>query len=143
MQVEGVVTRLDGTRAFVQVRRSGGCGRCHEAGGCHGGVLNDAQGRHCQEYLVDNSCAAPAGATVAVEVPEGAALKAALLAYGVPVVALLTCAGLAQSIYESDLGTLLGGALGLVLAAAGVHGLRGGGWASVAKPRIVQILFRP
>lgn len=140
MEVEGIITRLDGPRAFVRVQRSVGCGRCHEPGGCHGGVSSESRTQHCQEYAVDNACMAPAGAKVSVEVPDGATLRAALIAYGLPVTALLGCAALGQAVYASDLGAALGALAGLGLATLAVKGLKRSAWVRSAQPRIVNVL---
>lgn len=140
MQVEGVVTRLDGVRAYVKVQRIGGCGRCHEAGGCQSGSLADPLSKRCQEYAVDNPRGALPGARVAVEVPDGATLMAALLGYGVPVVGLLLGAAIGQYLAASDLGAVVGGSLGLFLAVVGIRGVRRSDAVRSAQPRIVDIL---
>ena len=111
MQAEGIVVRLVGARAYVKIKRSGGCGRCHEVGGCGGVGQDDA---HCEEFVVDNSFGAQNGQRVSVDVPEGATLTAALLAYGMPLLAILLGAGLASWLWQSDVAVALGagGALG-------------------------------
>ena len=140
MQVEGIVTRLDGTHAFVKVLRVGGCGRCNEAGGCQSGSLADPLAKRCQEYSVDNPEGAQPGARVAVEVPDGSALKAAFLGYGIPVFALIAGAGLGQQIQGADLGALVGGAMGLGIAVSAVVAMKQSRFVQSARPRIVQIL---
>jgi sigma-E factor negative regulatory protein RseC len=140
MQVEGIVTRLDGSRAFVQIQRSGGCGRCQEAGGCQSGSLADPLGKRCQEYAIENPDDAQPGSRVAVEVPDGATLIAALLAYGIPVAGLLVGAAIAYARFRSDLGTLAGAALGLGAAITMVRVFRLKSFARLAQPKIVRIL---
>jgi sigma-E factor negative regulatory protein RseC len=110
VQTEGTVVRREGVFAYVRVVRSGGCGRCHEIGGC-GGQGHES---HVEEFFVDNVFGAGAGQKVCIEIPDGATLKAALLMYGVPLCALLLAAGLAYWIDTSDLVVALGAAVGLL-----------------------------
>jgi len=138
VQAEGIVVRLAGTRAYVKIKRSGGCGRCHEVGGC-GGVGQDDS--HCEEFVVDNSFGAQSGQRVSVEVPEGATLKAAMIAYGLPLLAILLGAGLASWIWHSDLAVALGAATFLVLALLVLYGLQGSGVLRGVRPRITGTLL--
>lgn len=137
MQAEGVVVELSGKKAWVQVERTGGCGRCKEPGGC--GAESDAE-RRCSRYLVDNACAAPLGAQVGIEVPEGAALTAALLSYGVPLTGLLLGTLLATVLSAQALAAPLGAVLGLVLAFAGLRLALQGGRLRHLRPRITAVI---
>lgn len=107
MQAEGTVTRLEGSIARVSVLRQQGCGRCHEPGGCGG----QGHGERCQEFLVDNAFGARPGQRVRIEVPEGATLKAALLLYGSPLLALLFGALLGRVSGLGDAAVALGAGL--------------------------------
>lgn len=136
MQSEGVVTRIEGARAYVKVIRTGGCGRCHEVGGCGGVSQNESRN---QEFLVANAFGASAGQRVRLEIPDGATLKAALLAYGLPLLALVFGAGAAFFVWQTDLAAALGAAGGLLFAVLGVYGLRGTGFLQRAQPRITGL----
>lgn len=136
MQSEAVVTRLDRTRAYVKVMRAGGCGRCHEVGGC-GGVSQDES--RCQEFLVENVFGASAGQRVLLEIPDGATFVAALLAYGLPLLALVFGAGSASFFWQTDLAAALGAVGGLMLAVLGIYSLRGVGFLRRARPRITGL----
>ena len=138
MQSEGVVTRIEGSRAYVKVRRSGGCGRCHEVGGC-GGVSQD-ESRN-QEFLVVNSFGANAGQRVRLEIPDGATVMAALLAYGLPLLALVLGAVVASFVWQTDLAAALGAVIGLLFAVLGVYCLRGIGFLQRAQPRITGLVL--
>lgn len=140
VRVEAVVTRVEGALAWVQaIREEGGCGRCHEPGGCRTGMLNDVLGARCQEYAVDNALAASVGARVWVEVPDGLPLRAAGWAYGLPLLGLLCGAALGQWL-GGELSAAGGAGFGLLLA-WGLVGRQGRmaaqtGW----RPRLVGIV---
>ncbi|MDP5240856.1 SoxR reducing system RseC family protein [Uliginosibacterium sp. 31-16] len=136
MQAEGIVTRVEGALAYVKVQRSGSCGRCHEAGGCGGGI--EASG--CQEFLLDNAFGARPGQSVCLAVPDGAALKAAFLVYGLPLLAILVGAGGSFFFFESDVAAVTGGGLGFLLASLLVYGSRKAGFVQQTQPRITGIL---
>jgi len=117
----------------VKIKRSGGCGRCHEVGGCGGVGQDDA---HCEEFVVDNSFGAQNGQRVSVDVPEGATLTAALLAYGMPLLAILLGAGLASWLWQSDVAVALGAGGFLLLALLMLYGLQRFGLLKGVRPHI-------
>lgn len=119
MRVNGVVQRVDGAYAWVDVSVAQGCGRCNEPGGCGGVNIAKPFGASRQVLRVLNDSGAVAGEPVGVVIDDGVPLKAALRAYVAPV-----------------LGVLAGAALGTVLApagsvdlSAGLGALTGGGLA--------------
>lgn len=118
--------------ARVRVQRSGGCGRCHEEGGCG----NTADSR-CDEFVVLSEFDVKLGDKVRIVVPEGAALRAALLAYGLPLAGLLIGAALGFLLAGTDLACVLGGGVGL---GAGLLALRMGRHRGAARPRVAAIL---
>ncbi len=133
MQAEGVVVRCEGARALVQVRRSGGCGRCDEPGGCGG-----SGAASCSEYLVSNPVGASSGQRVLIEVPEGSALRAAALAYGLPLAGVIGGAFAGTWCWGGgDAGSAAGGVGGLIVSLLFVRGL---GPMKIARPRIAGIL---
>lgn len=136
MQAEGTVVRLEGAHAHVKVMREQGCGRCHEVGGC-GGQGHDSK---CQEFVVDNTFGAHMGQRVRIEVPEGAALTAALLMYGVPLLALLLGAGLGRLVSPDDAAVAAGAGVCLVLALLGLRLTRRMSFVDHARARITGTL---
>lgn len=134
MRVEGTVMDVRKDRAVVSVTRVGGCGRCNEPGGCGGGQAS------CEQYNLSNPAKASPGQRVEIELPEGGAFKAALLAYLLPVVGMFLAVALGQSLNWAEvpqfLACLAGGAFGLLL---GRWAMRQG-WIEVAAPRIVRIV---
>lgn len=132
VQAEGIVITQEAGLARVKVQRSGGCGRCHEEGGCG----NSAESR-CDEFVVLDALDARPGDRVRIEIPEGVALRAALLAYGLPLAGVLIGAGLGYVLYGSDLAGVAGAVAGFI---AGLAVLRGGRNKGGGRPRIAAIL---
>jgi sigma-E factor negative regulatory protein RseC len=114
--IQAVVRLVDAGGALVEVAQ-GGCGRCHEKGGCGGQNLTQMFCSGPRQYRVDNAMGAAVGDHVTVAVSPGSLKKSANLAYGLPVVALIAGA-LCGNAVAGDLGAMLGGAVGLVAAFA-------------------------
>ena len=112
--VRAVVRALDGGDALVEVE-SGGCGRCHEAGGCGGQQLTQMFCGGAKSYRVANTVGAQPGDRVQIAIGAGRIRQTANLAYGLPLLALLggAFAGLGLA---GEAGAMLGAAGGLLLA---------------------------
>lgn len=132
MQADGVVVDSAGGVARVKVRRNGGCGRCSEPGGCG----NAAESR-CDEFVVLNELNVRPGDQVLIDIPEGAALRAALLAYGLPLAGIVCGALTGFALAASDAASFAGAVLGFLLALGSIRALRSRG---VSRPRIAEIL---
>ncbi|MFT4173138.1 MAG: SoxR reducing system RseC family protein [Rhodocyclaceae bacterium] len=140
MRVEATVLHIRDGQATVEVARPrGGCGRCDEPGGCRGASLVDASSR-CGQYTVANVLDAAPGARVALDVPAGAPLRAALLAYVFPLIALLAGAGLGQALVGSDLGAAAGAGLALAFAVAVLRHRRHMRGVMALQPRMIRIV---
>lgn len=109
-----IVRAVDGSLAEVEVE-SGGCGRCHEEGGCGGQQLTQMFCSGPKTYKVDNAFGASIGDRVTVAIAAGSVRRTANLAYGVPLTAVIIGAALGTSM-AGDSGAMLGAALGLVLS---------------------------
>lgn len=125
MLADARVTRLDGDYAIVELtgRSGGGCGRCHEPGGCGGSaVIGQLFGPRRTSFRVPNVIGATPGEPVFVELGDGALLKVALMVYLLPVLLLVAGAflGMALVPVSGDLAAAAGGAIGLALAVAAV-----------------------
>lgn len=113
-QVEGVVRSVDGDIALVEVSQ-GGCGRCHEDGGCGGQSLTQMFCTGPRQYRVQNASGALPEERVLVVVPDGSIRQAAHRAYGLPVAACLLGGLLGQSV-AGDIAAILGAFGGVVVA---------------------------
>lgn len=109
----GIVRAVDGSQADVEVEQ-GGCGRCHEKGGCGGQSLTRIFASGPRRYRVDNALGAEVGERVTVAIAGGSVRRAANLAYGVPLLA-----GIAGAVLGTALHGDPGGMLGAALAFAG------------------------
>lgn len=115
----GVVRRVADGYAWVDVERQSGCGRCAESGGC---------GRACESasspstYVVPVDVALLPGAQVELAVSDRGPLAAALLSYGVALLALFAGVSIAVLIGGlSDLVVVTGAATGLAAAVGWLH----------------------
>ena len=113
-EIRAVVRALEGPRALVEVE-SGGCGRCHEKGGCGGQNLTQMFCTGPKTYLADNDCGATIGDKVIVGIAAGAVSQTANLAYGIPLTATIVGAALGSQ-FGGDLMAMAGAGLGLVVA---------------------------
>jgi sigma-E factor negative regulatory protein RseC len=111
IDAEGTVTALD--REFAIVRMDeGGCGRCQEEGGCGGNNLGRMLCSTPQTFRVLNPGNAAVGQRVRVSVPEGAVRQSALVAYGLPLIALFLGA-MGGSALAGEVGAIAGSLTGL------------------------------
>lgn len=116
----GLIRRVADGFAWVDVERQSGCGRCAESGGC---------GRSCESvattYVIPVDCAVLPGERVDVAVSQRAPLIAALLTYGVALLALFVGVALAMLLTgDSDLSVAGGAVVGLIAAAGWLRGSR-------------------
>jgi sigma-E factor negative regulatory protein RseC len=138
MEQEAVVARVEGDLALIEVGGvAGGCGRCHEAGGCQSGLLTRLFRPEPKLYSIVNSIGARPGDRVVVRVRDGATLRAAALAYVLPVLFLIGGAALGTALGGAgDGAAALGALLGLGIGIAAAAGLRRGG-AGTDRPVLV------
>jgi sigma-E factor negative regulatory protein RseC len=113
-RVQGIVSRLDGGNAIVEIQRSSGCGRCHEPGGCGGTTLATGS-TAVRHYTLPNHIDAHVGDQVWLEVADGSVLNAAFWAYGVPGGLMLVLAFLATKLFASDMAAFIGALAGLAV----------------------------
>lgn len=112
--VRGVVSAVEGSQAVVEIEH-GGCGRCHEKGGCGGQQLTQMFCNGPKSYTVDNSLGALPGERVTIAIAGGSVRRTANLAYGVPLTAAIAGAVLGAPL-GGDAGAILGAGAGLVLS---------------------------
>lgn len=110
--IQAVVRQVDGQEAVVEVE-AGGCGRCHEKGGCGGQQLTQMFCSGPRTYRVENSVGAKVGERVAVAVSAGSVRRTANLAYGLPLAAAIIGAAAGTGLH-GDAGGMIGAALGLL-----------------------------
>lgn len=135
--IRAIVRDLDGQQALVEVEQ-GGCGRCHEEGGCGGQHLTQMFCGGARSYRVENSVNARIGDHVTVAIAAGSVRRTANLAYGVPLLSMIAGALLGMPM-AGDLGAMAGAACGLFLAILYIRRRTRGDAESVAnRPYIVS-----
>ena len=133
----GIVRGLDGEKALVEVEQ-GGCGRCHEEGGCGGQQLTQMFCSGPKAYEAENGIGAVVGDKVVIATAPGSVRQTANLAYGVPLLGAIGGAVIGMQL-GGDVGGMFGALLGLTGAFAYIRILtkRGAG-ESLARPRIIS-----
>lgn len=112
--IQAVVRSLDGDIAHVEVEH-GGCGRCHEEGGCGGQQLTQMFCGGPKTYDLENKIGAAIGDKVTVAIGAGNVRRTANLAYGIPLLATIAGAA-AGAALGGDL-EAVGGAVGALVVA--------------------------
>lgn len=112
--VRGVVRSIESSFADIEVEQ-GGCGRCHEEGGCGGQQLTQMFCSGARSYRVSNSIGAQVGDKVIIAIAPGSVRDTANLAYGIPLIGAIAGAILG-TILAGDGGAIVGCLLGLSVA---------------------------
>ncbi len=112
--IHAVVRSLEGRNAVVETEQ-GGCGRCHEKGGCGGQQLTQMFCNGKKTFQVDNAIGAAVGDRVTIAVAPGSVRRTANLAYVLPLIATIVGAALGAS-FGGDLSAIMGGAVALIIS---------------------------
>jgi sigma-E factor negative regulatory protein RseC len=127
----GTVVRVEGDLAWVECARAGRCALCPGGGACEAALFSGDRPLHRLRARTGARDVAP-GAQVVVGVRDGALLRAAVMAYGLPLGTLLAGAflGSVTGPWGGGVGAALGLTAGLVFAARAGR-TRGAGTAPV------------
>ncbi|MEQ5836978.1 SoxR reducing system RseC family protein [Marinobacter sp. NFXS9] len=110
-----VVAEIDDA-VWVQTIRQSTCGSCSARKGCGQGALASMTDGRANQVRVHNPLGARVGDQVTLGIEESQLLKASLLVYAWPLVALLLGAMVAATLWPGQDGpAILGGALGLAV----------------------------
>lgn len=113
-EVTGTIVALDGEFAVVRLPAGGGCGRCHEPGGCGGANIGRMLcSSEARDFRALNPEGIDVGASVRLLIADGAVRRSATLAYGFPLAALFVGA-LAGGALAGEPGSIVGALAGLV-----------------------------
>lgn len=126
------ITRVCGDSAWVTRAAPSSCGACGGRG-CGSSLFSRFWRPDEPEYQVDNPIGAGPGERVVIGLPDGALWRAALASYIAPLASLLLCAILG-SFAVGEPGAIVGGLLGLALAAVWLARRR--------DPRCVPVILR-
>lgn len=133
--VRGIVRGVDSDGALVEVEQ-GGCGRCHEDGGCGGRPLTQMFCSGPKVHRVDNTIGACVGDKVDIAVAPGSLSRTANRAYLFPLALGIGGGSLGMAI-GGDLLSIAGFVLGLATAFL-VLRRHGGAGTSASRPHIVS-----
>ncbi|MEA1051696.1 SoxR reducing system RseC family protein [Lamprobacter modestohalophilus] len=89
IEEQGIVVAIEAGIAEVEIVRRSTCGACSARSGCGVSLLDRVLGRRPQRLLLADKLKVRPGDEVIVGIPEGALLKAAVVAYMVPLFGLL------------------------------------------------------
>lgn len=112
--VRAVVRAFDAGDVLLEVEQ-GGCGRCHEKGGCGGQNLTQMFCSGPKAYRLRDPGGLSVGDRVKVAIAAGAVRRSANLAYGLPLAGLIGGAVVGMQV-AADAGAMAGGAAGVLLA---------------------------
>jgi sigma-E factor negative regulatory protein RseC len=112
--IRAIVRALEGDQALVETEE-GGCGRCHEQGGCGGQNLSRAFCSGPRRHRVENRVGAAVGERVTVAIQPGSVRRSANLAYVLPLASVL-CGALAGMVIGGEPWAIAGALGGLALA---------------------------
>lgn len=112
--IKAIVRTLDGKFANVEVEQ-GGCGRCHEEGGCGGQQLTQMFCSGQKTYRVENIIGADIGDRVTIAIAAGSVSRTANFAYILPLAVTIAGATLG-SFFGGDLSSMIGAGVGLAIA---------------------------
>ena len=110
------------TTATLEIERKTACGLCGLTRGCGNSIWGRLFGHQTTAFKAQNRINAKVGDSVIVGINEKALLKSALLLYVLPLVTLFFGAILASQLWQTDVITMLGAAIGLVLGLLWVKG---------------------
>jgi sigma-E factor negative regulatory protein RseC len=89
IEEQGIVVAIEAGIAEVEIIRRSTCGACSARSGCGVSLLDRVLGRRPQRLLLVDKLKVSPGDEVIVGIPEGALLKAAVVAYMIPLLGLL------------------------------------------------------
>ncbi len=111
-ETRAIVIAIDGDHAVVRTEE-GGCGRCHEQGGCGGVNVARALCGNPRDWRVLNPRGAIVGESVSVAIESGAVSSSASLIYALPLLLLIAGSVIGTRIAEEP-GAIGGAVCGLV-----------------------------
>lgn len=112
--IKAIVRNVDGKFVDVEVEQ-GGCGRCHEEGGCGGQQLTQMFCSGPKTHRVENTVDAEIGDRVTLAIAAGSVRRTANFAYILPLTVTIVGA-LIGALFGGDANAMIGAGLGLTIA---------------------------
>jgi len=128
------------TVATLEIERKVACGLCGQTRGCGNSIWSKLFSPQSTIFKAHNSINAQVGQSVIIGIDERSLLTSALLLYVLPLVTMLFASILSMQITQSDIGAMLGAALGLLVGFAWLKGYTlSGRYIGVQYPQILRI----
>lgn len=93
---QAIVTRRDGNRVEIRLERGSACGHCELNQGCGTGAIGRLLGRRGKPLVIETDRDLNPGDRLQLGLPETTLVRASLLTYGLPLLAMVV-AGLAAA----------------------------------------------
>lgn len=122
-QTGHVIARHDDDSYWVELDAGDSCGGCSAKAGCGQRLFVRKSAEKYRRFLIRSELPLETGEAVTIEMDESAVLKASLLVYGLPLLALLVCLMVTAALGLSDVQVAAFTLLGLILAALSVKTL--------------------
>ena len=140
---QAIVTRRDGNRVEIEIERGSACGHCELNQGCGTGAIGRLLGNRGKPLVIETERDLNPGDRLQLGLPETALVRASLVTYGLPLLAMfaagLAAAALGLSEGWLTLASIAGFAIGFKLAARLARSLE----AYTLNPYIMQIEVNP
>lgn len=117
----GTVVAMDDEYIWVQTQARSTCSTCHVGSDCGTSVLAKWFGQRSNRIRVRNGLGLEIGEGAVVGIEESALLKASLLAYLMPMLAMVGAAVAAAGLGAQDAGIALGAMMGLGIGLLALH----------------------
>lgn len=116
LEETGVVVAIDNDQAWVQTIRKSACSSCEAKSGCGQGVLARMSDGKANQVLVNNSLDLAVGDEVLIGIPEDLLIKASLMVYLLPLLAMIVAASATEKwLAPGDGWVALAGGTGLAV----------------------------
>jgi sigma-E factor negative regulatory protein RseC len=117
IEEQAIVTSLNGDLAMIRMQRQSACSHCELSKGCGTGAIGRMLGHRSKPLAISNKFNLKVGDSVLLGLPDKAFLKASLLIYGLPLIALIGGGLLAQwAVAESELSVIIISTVGFITA---------------------------
>lgn len=114
--IVGMRNDADPSTVLLEIERQQACGLCGQMRGCGNKVWGQLFKHQQGQFLAKNTIQAQIGESVIVAIEEQSVMRAALLLYLLPVVAMLVLASVSTWIFSSELAALSGAVVGVLLS---------------------------
>lgn len=111
---QGKVIGMDGNVLYIEAQTQNGCAGCSAQNGCGTSALSKLFApRNRKPLQLENTVGAQLNDSVELSTKESHLVKHSIMAYGIPLIMLMTGAWLLLTVTQNDLLSALGGFLGL------------------------------